>query len=126
MGETVTYHRYSRMKKLFIREQQMIRALTVAFLLALAMPAHAMNSKMYKCGDVDVKLAIVKDAGKPVGRNVYFKIKLRGDYPTARGVTRVSPVIEFTEIDDIKSFSIAGKKYECKSVGDGYSDSEDD
>ena len=85
-----------------------------------------MNSKSYKCGDVDVRLAIVKDNGRPVGRNVYFRIKLRGDYPGAdKGITRVRPEIKFAEIDDIREFSIAGKKYECTLVGEGFSDVED-
>jgi hypothetical protein len=109
-----------------VKHKEMKLLTILAVLLASATPAPAMNSKMYKCGDVDIKLAIVKKEGKPVGRNVYFRIRLRGDYPTAKGVTRVRPVIEFTEIDDIKSFYIAGKKYECMLVGEGYSDSEDD
>src|SRR5438552_2828941 len=83
-----------------------------AVLCCFAVPAHAMNSKMYKCGDVDVKLAIVKDTGKVVGRNVYFRVKLRGDYPTMKdGMVRVAPFIKFREIDDITEFAIAGAKY---------------
>jgi hypothetical protein len=105
-----------------------MKTLLSAAILALSVTtsASAMNSYVYRCGDVDIKLAIVKDNGRPVGRNVYFRIKLRGDYPTNRGVTRVRPEIEFTEIDDIKRFSIAGKKYECKQVGAGWSDAEDE
>jgi hypothetical protein len=81
---------------------------------------------MYKCGDVDIKLAIVKDSGKVVGRNIYFRIKLRGDYPTMKdGVVRVAPSIKFREIDDIVEFVIAGKKYKCVVIGDGFSDVED-
>ena len=49
-----------------------------AALCCFAVPADAMNSKTYKCGDFDVKLAIVKDNGKVVGTNVYFRVKLRG------------------------------------------------
>jgi hypothetical protein len=41
------------------------------------------------------------------------------------GVTRVSTLIEFTEIDDIKSFYVAGKKYNCTLVDEGFSDPDD-
>jgi hypothetical protein len=54
----------------------------VAALFLATGTASAMNSYEYKCGpDVDVRLAIVKDNGKVVGRNVWTKVKLRGDYP---------------------------------------------
>jgi hypothetical protein len=81
---------------------------------------------MYKCGDVDVRLALVKDNGKVVGTNVYFRVKLRGNYPTMKGdVVRVAPSIRLRQIDDVTEFSIAGSKYECALVGDGFSDAED-
>jgi hypothetical protein len=47
-------------------------------------PAHAMNSKMYKCGDVDVKLAIVKDNGKILKANAAPVRRGCGRWPLTR------------------------------------------
>ena len=41
------------------------------------------------------------------------------------GVVRVAPSIKFREIDDITEFSIAGTKYKCVLIDEGFSDVED-
>ena len=85
-----------------------------------------MNSKFYKCGDVEVALAIAKDSGKVLGRNVWFKVRLRGPAELAEGpppIHRVSGgTIVFREIDEPIAFYRNGKQYKCKLYDEGFSD----
>jgi hypothetical protein len=87
-----------------------------------------MNSKFYKCGDVEVVLAIAKNAGNVLGRNVWFKVKLRGPAELAdqTPIHRVTGgTIVFREIDEPIAFYRNGKQYKCKLYDEGFSDPDD-